>query len=75
MSLLKGRRVPVEHCAENELWENQGRGKRSACQVLILILVRYPSKMSKKQLDIGFCSKNARDKKSESLGKLQRVGA
>lgn len=39
------------------------------------ILIRYPSKMSKMQLDIGFCSKNARDKKSESLGKLQRVGA
>ena len=35
MSLLKGRRIPVEHCAEEELWENQGRGKRSACQVLI----------------------------------------
>lgn len=25
MSLLKGRRIPVEHCAEKELWENQGR--------------------------------------------------
>ena len=35
MSLLKGRRIPVEHCAGNELWENQSRGERSACQVLI----------------------------------------
>lgn len=75
MSLLKGRRIPVEHCAEKELWENQGRGKRSACQVLIFGPYQISKQNVKEAVGHRILQKNVRDKRSESLGNLQAVGA